>query len=172
MACWRRRHGDFPAPSGGTDVHPQFDRPAIVAWLLAHDKTGVPVAMPAASLVVVGAGRRTVRFRLDGPHLVLADEAEGEDELSGWSTDADADELTALAAGEFGASLGRLTAPGTAPLTVLGQVRLIERFRSGSGGLRVTLAWPADLRGTAADGSAGGGVPTITALRGPRLNPI
>ncbi|MFJ8016788.1 hypothetical protein [Streptomyces sp. NPDC096339] len=62
--------------------------------------------MPAASLVVVGAGRRTVRFRLDGPHLVLADDAEGEDELSGWSTDADADELAVLAAGEFGASAG------------------------------------------------------------------
>ncbi|TDU80696.1 hypothetical protein [Streptomyces sp. KS 21] len=161
---WRRRHPDFPAPVAGSDVHPQLDRPAIVAWLLVHDKIEVPVSMPAASLVVVGAERRMSGFRLDGPHLVLADDAEGEDELSGWSTDADADELAALAAGEFGASLGRLTAPGTGPLAVLGEVRVIERFRSGSGGLRVTLAWPAGLRGTAVEGPAGGvvrhGVPS------------
>ncbi|WP_133895336.1 hypothetical protein [Streptomyces sp. KS 21] len=153
---WRRRHDDFPAPTGGTEVHPQFDRPAIVAWLLAHDKIEVPVGMPSASLVVVGAERRTSRFRLDGPHLVLADDVEGEDQLSGWSTDGDADELAALAAGEFGASVGRLTAPGTVPLAVLGRVRVIERFRSGSGGLRVTLAWPAGLRGAATERAAGG----------------
>ncbi|MFD9338303.1 hypothetical protein ACFWBF_28460 [Streptomyces sp. NPDC060028] len=30
---WRRRHGDFPAPEGGTDVQPKFDRRAVVAWL-------------------------------------------------------------------------------------------------------------------------------------------
>ncbi|WP_030723990.1 hypothetical protein [Streptomyces sp. NRRL F-2580] len=74
--------------------------------------------------------------------------------MSGWSTDADADKLAALAAGEFGASVSRLTAPGTAPLAVLGEVRVIERFPSGPGGLRVTLAWPAGLRGTA-EGTAG-----------------
>ncbi|MFJ2598914.1 hypothetical protein [Streptomyces erythrochromogenes] len=153
---WRRRHDDFPDPVGGTEVHPQFDRAAVVAWLLARDKIGVPVAMPAASLVVTGEGRRTSRFRLDDPHLVLADDAEGQDALSGWSTDADADELAALTAGTFGASVSRLTVPGTPPLAVLGEVRVIERFRSGAGGLRLTLAWPARLRGTAASGPAGG----------------
>ncbi|MEU6865860.1 hypothetical protein ABZ924_21835 [Streptomyces sp. NPDC046876] len=39
---WRRRHPDFPAPVAGTDVHPQFDPRAMVAWLLAHDKIEVP----------------------------------------------------------------------------------------------------------------------------------
>ncbi|MEU3668334.1 MULTISPECIES: hypothetical protein [Streptomyces] len=157
---WRRRHEAFPAPAGGTDVHPQFDRAAVVAWLLAHDQIGVPVAIPAASLVVHGgAERRTFRFRLDDPHLVLADDADGEDVLSGWSADADADELAALTAGTFGASVGRLTVPGTPPFAVLGEVRVIERFRSGAGGLRLTLAWPARLRGTAASGPAGGGPP-------------
>lgn len=121
---WRRRHSDFPGPSGGTQVPPLFDRAEAAAWLLAHDKIGVPIGMPSASLTVVGAGRRTSRFRLDGPHLVLADDAEGQDELSGWSTDADADALAALTAGELGASVGRLTAPGTVPLAVLGGVRV------------------------------------------------
>ncbi|MER5571501.1 hypothetical protein ABT083_35830 [Streptomyces goshikiensis] len=150
VANWRRRHADFPVQACGTGVHPQFDRPAVVAWLLAHDKIDVPVAMPSASPVVIGARRRTSRFRLDDPRLVLADDAEGQDQLSGWSTNADADELAALTAGAPGALVGRLTAPGTTPLGVLGEVRVIEQFRSGAGGLRVTLVWPTGLRGTAA----------------------
>ncbi|MFD7259068.1 hypothetical protein [Streptomyces sp. NPDC059874] len=48
-----------------------------------------------------GGGAR--RFRLDAPWLGLADDVEGQDELSGWSTDGDADALAALAAGELGA---------------------------------------------------------------------
>ncbi|WP_330260990.1 hypothetical protein [Streptomyces sp. NBC_00539] len=70
-----------------------------------------------------------------------------EDRLSGWSNEADADELVALTEGESGESVGRLSAPGTAPLVVLGQVRVIERFRSVSGGLGATPARPAGLRG-------------------------
>ncbi|MEU6896341.1 hypothetical protein ABZ934_32310 [Streptomyces sp. NPDC046557] len=34
-------------------------------------------------------------------------------------------------------------------------VRVAERFRSGSGGLRVTFTWPAGLRGAASVGSVG-----------------
>ncbi|MET9323668.1 hypothetical protein ABZX75_26315 [Streptomyces sp. NPDC003038] len=150
---WRRRHPDFPDPVAGTDVHPQFDRSQVVAWLLAHDKIEVPTGPTVASLVLAGPEGATHRFRLDDPWLTLADDAEGEDLLSGWSTDDDADALAELAAGEFGASVRRLTAPGTGPLAVLGEVRVIDRFRSGSGGLRVTLAWPSGLRGTA-EGSA------------------
>ncbi|MFF4448719.1 DUF3052 family protein [Streptomyces sp. NPDC001502] len=87
--------------------------------------------------------------------------------MSGWSTDEDADALAALAGGEFGASLRRLTAPGAGPLAVPGQVRVIERFRSGAGGLRLTLAWPAGLRGTATSGPAGGVVRHGIAYAGP-----
>jgi hypothetical protein len=42
-------------------------------------------------------------WRLDDPWLVLAGDAEGEDRLTGWSTDDDADVLAELTAGEFGA---------------------------------------------------------------------
>ncbi|WP_330335356.1 hypothetical protein OHS33_37205 [Streptomyces sp. NBC_00536] len=152
---WRRRHPDFPDPVGGTAVHPQFDRHAVVAWLLAHDKIEIPTGPTVASLVLAGGGGTTRRFRLDDPWLTLADDAEGEDMVSGWSTDTDADALAELAAGEFGASLRRLNAPGTGPLAVMGEVRVIDRFRSGSGGLRLTLAWPAGLRGAASEGSVG-----------------
>ncbi|MFC6987079.1 hypothetical protein [Streptomyces cirratus] len=44
----------------------------------------------------------------------VADDGAGEDLFSGWSTDADADALTGLAAREVGASLCRLTAPARA----------------------------------------------------------
>ncbi|MFK0256338.1 hypothetical protein [Streptomyces sp. NPDC090445] len=53
-----------------------------------------------------------------------------------------------------GASVRRLTASDARPPAVLGDVRVAERFRPGSGGLRVTLSWPASLRGAAAEGSA------------------
>ncbi|MEU7068135.1 hypothetical protein [Streptomyces sp. NPDC046161] len=55
-------------------------------------------------------------------------------------------------AGEFAAALRRLTVPGIGPLAVMGEVRMAERFRSGSGGLRLTLAWPA---GAASAGPGG-----------------
>ncbi|MGW3327815.1 hypothetical protein [Streptomyces virginiae] len=167
VVCWRRRHDDFPHPVAGTGVHPQFDRRAVVAWLLAHDKIEAPTGPTTATLVLAGARGASHRFRLDDPCLTLTDDAASEDTLSGWSTDTDADELAALAVGEFGASLRRLTAPGTGPLAVPGEVRVIERFRSGSGGLRLTLAWPAGLRGTAASGPAGGVVRHGLAYAGP-----
>ncbi|MFB8080248.1 hypothetical protein [Streptomyces sp. NPDC056013] len=64
--------------------------------------------------------------------------------------------MGALTATYTGASLRRLTAPATPPLAVPGGVRVTDRFRSGSGGLRITLAWPAGLRGTAARRASGG----------------
>ncbi|MEW2418405.1 hypothetical protein AB0953_32655 [Streptomyces sp. NPDC046866] len=128
---WRRRRSDFPDPVAGTDVSPLFERHAVVAWLLAHDKIEVPMGPTVASLVLAEAGGATHRFRLDGPWLDLPDDAAGEATLSGWSTDEDADALAELPAGESGASLRRLSAPGTGPLAVTGDVRLVERFRSG-----------------------------------------
>ncbi|WP_328959572.1 hypothetical protein [Streptomyces virginiae] len=40
-------------------------------------------------------------------------------------------------------------------LAVLGEVRVSDRFRSGSGGLRVPPAWPARRRDTATTGAPG-----------------
>lgn len=155
---WRRRHPDFPDPVAGTTVHPEFDRRAVVAWLLAHDKIAVPTGMPRATLVVVpslGAGPEE-RGRMDDPCLELTDDPEGEDRLSGWMTDDDADILAQLTTVKTGASLRKLTVPGTDPLAVPDGLRVIDRFTAGSGGLRVTLAWPARLRGTASPRAAGG----------------
>ena len=36
VSNWRRRHADFPAPSGGTDASPTYDRDEVEAWLAAR----------------------------------------------------------------------------------------------------------------------------------------
>ncbi|MFE6430843.1 MULTISPECIES: hypothetical protein [Streptomyces] len=157
VANWRRRHPDFPAPTGGTATHPEFDRPAAVAWLLAHDKITVPSSIPSATLVLrADSTGKELRCRLDAPWLQLATDATADDQLSGWTSDHDADALAALTADGEGAAIRRLTAPGTQPLTVLGSARLIDRSRRGAGALRVTVPWPGALRGHLAPGQAGG----------------
>ncbi|MFJ8166735.1 hypothetical protein ACIRBY_38255 [Streptomyces sp. NPDC096136] len=154
---WRRRHDDFPAALAGTEgVHPLFDRRQVAAWLLAHGKIEIPTGPAVASLVLAGPGRAMHRFRLDDPWLTLADDPAGEDQLSGWATEDDADALAELAADASGAAVHRLTALGTTALAVPGRVRVIDRFRAGAGGLLVTLAWPAGLRGAASARPAGG----------------
>ncbi|MFJ3091431.1 hypothetical protein [Streptomyces sp. NPDC086838] len=90
-------------------------------------------------------------MRLYDAALDLDHDAAGEDRLTAWYTEADADALADLAAGEYGATVHRLAVPGTAPLAVTGEARVISRYRSGEGGgLRVALAWPAGQRGAAA----------------------
>ncbi|MFK0203833.1 hypothetical protein [Streptomyces lavendulae] len=153
---WRRRHSDFPAPVGGSDVHPEFDRAAVLVWLLVHEKITVPAKPPTASLLFARPGGGTRALRLDDPLLTLAEEASGEDRLSAWSTDGDATALDALTGGTSGATLRRLTVPGEAVWAVLGEVRVLGRVRMGAGGLHVGLAWPARLRGTASAGPVGG----------------
>lgn len=36
VSNWRRRHADFPAPSGGTDASPAYDRAEVEEWLAAR----------------------------------------------------------------------------------------------------------------------------------------
>ncbi len=36
VSNWRRRHADFPSPSGGTDASPAYDRNEVEAWLAAR----------------------------------------------------------------------------------------------------------------------------------------
>lgn len=151
---WRRRLPGFPAPVGGTDASPVFDRRAVVDWLLAHGKLTVPSVAPAATVTVLGAGGRTRTVRVDDPSLLLADDAEGVDRVSGWAVEADADALGALGEGACGMTVRRLTAPGFAPLAVMGDVRVSGRDRASGGRAYLELSWPARVRGTA--GSASG----------------
>ncbi|HUK70874.1 MAG TPA: N-6 DNA methylase [Streptosporangiaceae bacterium] len=36
VSNWRRRHADFPEPTGGTDASPAYDRAEVEAWLAAR----------------------------------------------------------------------------------------------------------------------------------------
>ena len=38
VSNWRRRHPDFPQPSGGTEASPSYDRGQIEAWLDARGR--------------------------------------------------------------------------------------------------------------------------------------
>jgi SAM-dependent methyltransferase/predicted DNA-binding transcriptional regulator AlpA len=48
VSNWRRRHADFPEPSGGTDASPAYDRSEVEAWLTARG--ALPELPPAERL--------------------------------------------------------------------------------------------------------------------------
>ncbi|MEW2632472.1 N-6 DNA methylase [Streptomyces sp. NPDC048389] len=48
VSNWRRRHPDFPAPTGGTDASPTYDLDAVRAWLYARGQ--LPEDTPADRL--------------------------------------------------------------------------------------------------------------------------
>ncbi|MZF57905.1 N-6 DNA methylase [Streptomyces sp. SID5594] len=59
VSNWRRRHADFPHPSGGTDTSPLYDLGAVQAWLGSRGHT--QVADPREEL------RTAVRFQASDP---------------------------------------------------------------------------------------------------------
>ncbi|WP_435176065.1 N-6 DNA methylase [Actinacidiphila sp. bgisy145] len=48
VSNWRRRHQDFPSPSGGTDASPLYDLPSVISWLEARGQSFA--ASPAEEL--------------------------------------------------------------------------------------------------------------------------
>ncbi|MFB6392269.1 N-6 DNA methylase [Polymorphospora sp. 2-325] len=48
VSNWRRRHPDFPAPSGGTEASPAYDLEAVRTWLAARGQ--LPASSPADDL--------------------------------------------------------------------------------------------------------------------------
>ncbi|MFK0256291.1 hypothetical protein [Streptomyces sp. NPDC090445] len=70
-----------------------------MAWLRVVGKPAVPAALPSGLLVVRGPGVRSGAVRLADPALVLAEDAGGEDRVSGWSTPEDADALAERSTG-------------------------------------------------------------------------
>ncbi|MFE1558885.1 hypothetical protein ACFW6V_28375 [Streptomyces sp. NPDC058734] len=149
VAGWRRTLPGFPVPAQGSGVGAVFDRGAVVAWLRTVGKLTVPAGLPTGVLVLRGSGPRSRAVRFEDVALVLAEDAAGEDRLSGWTTPQDADALAELLDGNTTVGVGRLTVPGARPLAVLGSLRIAAREQPGAGGLLMELAWPAALRGTA-----------------------
>lgn len=58
VSNWRRRHDDFPAPSGGTETSPLYDLPAVQAWLRGrgHTSTASPTEELRTALRLLGPG--------------------------------------------------------------------------------------------------------------------
>ena len=91
VSNWRRRHEDFPAPSGGTDSSPLYDLESVRAWLSARGH--VSAATPAEEL------RTTLRLRAQSggsgaPEglllLVLAAAGHSPEELTAFTESPDA----------------------------------------------------------------------------------
>ncbi|MFC8796053.1 hypothetical protein [Streptomyces cinereoruber] len=122
----------LPGPVAGTDTDPRFERSVMVAWLLAHDKIGVPSA--ALTLWSDEEGER--HFWFDVPVLKLAD-ADADDRLSGWTTDNDADVLAVLAADDTGVSVRRLTTSARGAGPDVGARPVPVRLRRPTGHPRV-----------------------------------
>ncbi|WP_234434441.1 N-6 DNA methylase [Streptomyces sp. NRRL F-5126] len=90
VSNWRRRHDDFPAPSGGTDSSPLYDLEEVRAWLASRGQH--TAATPSAEL------RTTLRLReragagaSDLLLMVLAAARRPADDLTGLHTLPDAD---------------------------------------------------------------------------------
>ncbi|SNS77221.1 N-6 DNA Methylase [Asanoa hainanensis] len=63
VSNWRRRHSDFPAPSGGTDTSPAYDLDAVQTWLAARGQ--LPATSAADDL------RTAARAAWAGPSTLL-----------------------------------------------------------------------------------------------------
>ncbi|MEU6097654.1 N-6 DNA methylase [Streptomyces sp. NPDC047079] len=92
VSNWRRRHEDFPAPSGGTDSSPLYDLEEVRAWLASRGQR--TAATPSGEL------RTTLRLRepagagtSDLLLLVLAAARRPDDGLTGLLALSDADLL-------------------------------------------------------------------------------
>lgn len=90
VSNWRRRHPDFPQPSGGTEASPSYDRRQVEAWLdargrlparssrddlRAHLRGRAPreaeaVALFTAHLAGLDAGKRAEATTLDDDELI------------------------------------------------------------------------------------------------------
>ncbi|MEV6050835.1 N-6 DNA methylase [Streptomyces sp. NPDC052107] len=90
VSNWRRRHEDFPAPSGGTDSSPLYDLESVRAWLASRGH--VSAASPSEEL------RTTLRLHAQSSGstpdlllLVLAAASHSAEELTAAAQASDAD---------------------------------------------------------------------------------
>ncbi|WP_406423289.1 N-6 DNA methylase [Streptomyces sp. NBC_00873] len=104
VSNWRRRHDDFPAPSGGTDTSPLYDLEAVRGWLEARGQSSA--ATPSEELRTVlrlhgsGAGVAARLFPLVlATSRRSANELTALDELPDSDVIAQADSATAELAG-------------------------------------------------------------------------
>ncbi|MFC9850909.1 N-6 DNA methylase [Streptomyces prasinus] len=90
VSNWRRRHDDFPAPSGGTDSSPLYDLEEVRAWLASRGQH--TAATPSGELrTTLRLRERAVTGTSDLLLLVLAAARRPADDLTGLLALPDAD---------------------------------------------------------------------------------
>ncbi|MGW7170895.1 N-6 DNA methylase [Streptomyces sp. NPDC054884] len=90
VSNWRRRHDDFPAPSGGTDSSPLYDLEAVRAWLASRGQASA--ASPSEELrTTLRLHARSGGITSDLLLLVLAAAGRAPEELTATAQSPDAD---------------------------------------------------------------------------------
>ncbi|MYU24375.1 N-6 DNA methylase [Streptomyces sp. SID8352] len=158
VSNWRRRHEDFPAPSGGTDTSPLYDLGAIQAWLGSRGHT--QVADPREEL------RTAVRLQASDPDrttsrmgFVLTLARHSPDETAALADLADA-ELVARASEEVAKLLTSLPGPTPEPplfTTSDGTIlrALLSCVREQGGSVALAVLAERELEDSAATGVHG-----------------
>ncbi|GAA1425431.1 N-6 DNA methylase [Streptomyces thermospinosisporus] len=141
VSNWRRRHADFPEPSGGTESSPLYDLASVRAWLASHGHASA--ATPSEEL------RTTLRLRAQGGRgtsedlllVVLA------------AADRPAEELTSVAQLPDAELLARAHDDATAAAGMVAAPDPVVRFDAGDAAvLRALYACVRDEGGQAALG--------------------
>ncbi|MCH0538159.1 N-6 DNA methylase [Streptomyces sp. MUM 203J] len=158
VSNWRRRHDDFPTPTGGTDTSPLYDLGAVRTWLGSRGHTHVADAREelrtAVRLQPSDPGRTTGRI---GFVLALARRAPDETAALAELTDA---ELAARASEEAAGLLASL--PGPTPAGPLFSApdsptlrALLRCVREAGGPAALTVLAERELEDAAATGVYG-----------------
>ena len=173
VSNWRRRHADFPAPAGGTDASPAYDRAMVESWLAARG--ALPDLPPQERL-----WRAVAEVAVNGADLPRAvqDVAASLTLLAatGWSggpaPDIGGGGRTVAGADDPGTRLYTAAAEAVSELGAVATVRaLIDRYAEASG-ISVTPTPVADLMndlagvsgGTVLDPACGTGELLVAAL--------
>ncbi|MFJ9516605.1 hypothetical protein ACIRPG_37010, partial [Streptomyces sp. NPDC101754] len=141
ITTWRRRHADFPTPTGGTATSPTFDRRAVGAWLLARGKI-TPTEPPPASRLLLHTG-----LRLDLFAATLTADGDVGHRLAGFADPSAAEELTTTTTTSAGVQIAHAEGlAGREPFSAADV--MVEVSGTGFGGRlrRVVLSWPGPLR--------------------------
>ncbi|WP_432247886.1 N-6 DNA methylase [Streptomyces sanyensis] len=158
VSNWRRRHADFPAPTGGTDTSPLYDLGAVRAWLGSRGHT--QAADPREEL------RTAVRLQASDPDsttgriaFVLTLARRPPDETAALTDLTDA-ELAARASEEAAGLLASL--PGPVPASPLFSASdstalraLLRCVREAGGPAALTVLAERELEDSAATGVYG-----------------
>ncbi|MFD5936314.1 hypothetical protein [Streptomyces sp. NPDC060333] len=152
VAAWRRRHDDFPAPAGGTSTTPAFERGAVGAWLLAHNKITIPGPMAPAGRLTLRTGEVVELFDAalfgegDGARLIGCPDPAGVERRTSASSAAGGVELA-----EVEGLVGRDPFAVEAAVIEAGGLVLGGRLR------RVEFSWSGPVSRPQQNGGLGGG---------------